>query len=167
MNCQPPPPADPYGVKTIPSFKCLLFFKGVALQCVVHVCSWLKWFFRRRDSLSLLCVTLWFSLHICQKSTSGFCVVGEIRCTLAQSALRFVCFLKTEQERCGTPEAKLFFLRSSETRLVVATAESLLCAGDQVVQACCTLGAAPLSINLACLSHRFDQGGALFLQSGL
>lgn len=43
----------------------LLFFEGIALQCV---CSWLKWFLCRRDSLSLLCVTLWFSLHICNTS---------------------------------------------------------------------------------------------------
>lgn len=38
---------------------------------------------------------------------------------------------------------------------------------DQAVQGCCILGCAPLSINLPCLSHHFDQTGALSFQSGI
>lgn len=39
--------------------------------------------------------------------------------------------------------------------------------GDRLVHGCSALSSAPLSINLPCLSHHFDRGGALFLHPGL
>lgn len=39
--------------------------------------------------------------------------------------------------------------------------------GDRLVRGFSVLSSAPLSINLLCLSHHFDRGGALFLQSAL
>lgn len=61
------------------------------------------------------------------------------------------------------PNSALFFPCSctENTPLASKMQERLLCVGDRLVHGCSILSFAPLSINLPCLSHRFDRCGTL------